>query len=613
VEVYIDDIVIHSKNEHEHDRLINEVFIRLEQNNMKINQEKIQWKAKEIKLLGVTLNGREQEASEIKRNEALEYPEPKNISELRRFLGMTGWFSNFIKDYARKTEKLSDGLKGKGKNWKWTSEMVKEFEEIKEELRKLKKLLLADYDKPFMLRTDASNTGLGAVLLQEDENKEWKPIQWASKKLTPTERRYGITEKEMYAVVWGIKKFEYELRGRKFRLVTDHKALTEIRKKGQFNNDRVNRWADLIQEFDFEVEYKKGEELVVPDALSRLYEGEDAETVKNSKMKQAKWEKHVVEQEGQEYWRFDNGVMKKIPQKEERIRIVIKEHEKMNHRGTEPVYYEIKKNYYWPGIKETIAEAIKKCEVCQKLNRKNTGGDRFIETTRRMEKVALDIAKSGKNYVLIAIDYFSRMIWTRILPKKSAEEVKNVIKEWLNEGTRPIQLITDNGKEFSNEKFKRLCWDYGVEHRLVGIEAHKSNGRVERVIRTLREGLLKVGEGNLSERLETVVRKYNSTYHSAIKCAPVEAWDDKTGIAQVENGRNGAYAKQFVIRKREEFIRGQKVRITSRENLGNETKQEKGRFRREGIIIDKCGEDSYLVKEGDKIFKKCHYDLKAKL
>jgi hypothetical protein len=300
------------------------------------------------------LNGREQEASEIKRNEALEYPEPKNISELRRFLGMTGWFSNFIKDYARKTEKLSDGLKGKGKNWKWTSEMIKEFEEIKKELRKLKKLLLADYDKPFMLRTDASNTGLGAVLLQEDENKEWKPIQWASKKLTPTERRYGITEKEMYAVVWGIKKFEYELRGRKFRLVTDHKALTEIRKKGQFNNDRVNRWADLIQEFDFEVEYKKGEELVVPDALSRLYEGEDAETVKNSKMKQAKWEKHVVEQEGQEYWRFDNGVMKKIPQKEERIRIVIKEHEKMNHRGTEPVYYEKRRITIGQGLKKRL-------------------------------------------------------------------------------------------------------------------------------------------------------------------------------------------------------------------------------------------------------------------
>lgn len=62
----------------------------------------------------------------------------------------------------------------------------------------------------------------------------------------------------------GIKKFEYELRGRKFKLVTDHKALTELRKKGQFNNNRVNRWADLIQEFDFEVEYNKGDDLLVP-------------------------------------------------------------------------------------------------------------------------------------------------------------------------------------------------------------------------------------------------------------------------------------------------------------------------------------------------------------
>ena len=139
---------------------------------MKVNPKKIQWKKQEIMLLGVKINGMEQEASEIKRNEALEYPSPKNIGELRRFLGMTGWFSNFIRDYARKTEKLSDGLRGKGKNWVWSQEMQVEFENMKKELRGMKKLLLADYDKEFMLRTDALDTGLGAVLLQMDKNEE---------------------------------------------------------------------------------------------------------------------------------------------------------------------------------------------------------------------------------------------------------------------------------------------------------------------------------------------------------------------------------------------------------------------------------------------------------
>jgi len=358
VEVYIDDIVIHANERKEHDRLVEEVIKRLSENKMRVNQDKIQWAKQEIRLLGVTINGKEQEASEIKRNEALIYPVPENISELRRFLGMTGWFGNFIKDYAKKITNLTDGLKGKGKNWKWTSEMEDEFKATKEEIRGLKKLLLPNYNKEFMLGTDASNSGLGAVLLQKDDNKEWRPIQWISKKLTPTEKRYGITEKEMYAVFWAIKKLEYELRGRKFTLVTDHKALTEIRKKDYFNNNRVNRWIELIQEFDFEVKYEKGENLAVSDALSRIHEGEDISSVQQSNKKLVKWKKHAINQDGKEYWRFDDGTMKEIPPKDERKQIVTRMHEQQNHRGLEAAYYELKRYWYWPGIKETISGVI---------------------------------------------------------------------------------------------------------------------------------------------------------------------------------------------------------------------------------------------------------------
>ena len=106
--------------------------------------------------------------------------------------------------------------------------------------------------------------------MQEDEDNVFQPINWASKKLTPTEQRYGITEKEMLAVIWAIKKFEYELRGRRFILETDHKALMEIRQKAVFNNNRINRWIEKIQEFDFEVNYIKGKDMGEADRLSRI-------------------------------------------------------------------------------------------------------------------------------------------------------------------------------------------------------------------------------------------------------------------------------------------------------------------------------------------------------
>ncbi|KAF9761453.1 Retrovirus-related Pol polyprotein from transposon 17.6 [Nosema granulosis] len=101
---------------------------------------------------------------------------------------------------------------------------------------------IIDINRGFGLRTDACDTGLGAILLQPDKEGRWVPVQWASKILTPIERRYTISEKETLDVVFGIKKFESDLRGRKLHLMTDHKALFEIRIKPGFNNNRINRW-----------------------------------------------------------------------------------------------------------------------------------------------------------------------------------------------------------------------------------------------------------------------------------------------------------------------------------------------------------------------------------
>ncbi|WUR02937.1 reverse transcriptase [Vairimorpha necatrix] len=265
VEVYMDDIVIHARTKRRHDKLVIEALERLKRHKMRLNIEKIQFSQQLVKLLGVTLNGTDIEANEIKKNEASEFPQPTSVSETRRFLGMTGWFRNFIKNYAGLTIHLTDSLRGKDKK----------FLELKEVLRAMGKLRLPDYRKEFILRTDASNVGIGAVLLRKNDKDKWVAIQWSSKKLTPTETRYTISEKEMYAVFWGIKRFEYELRGRKFKIETDHKALNEIRKKPCFNNNRINRRIEKIQEFDFTIAYKKPEEMVVADALSRIHMEDD--------------------------------------------------------------------------------------------------------------------------------------------------------------------------------------------------------------------------------------------------------------------------------------------------------------------------------------------------
>lgn len=190
--------------------------------------------------MGTIVNGTEKIPLAQKKDEIAKRKAPNNIIELRVFLGTVGWFRSFIPRFVQKTKHLTSGLKEKNR-WCWTEEIQREFINMKKEITEMQNLTLPDYNKPFIFRTDASNTGLGAVLYQEDEIKCRKPIEWTSRKLTPTEMRYGISEKEMLAVFLAVIKLEYQLRGRKFSLETDHKALLEIINKPFSNYNRINR------------------------------------------------------------------------------------------------------------------------------------------------------------------------------------------------------------------------------------------------------------------------------------------------------------------------------------------------------------------------------------
>lgn len=173
------------------------------------------------------------------------------------------------------------------------------------------------------------------------------------------------------------------------------------------------------------------------------------------------------------------------------------------------------------------------------------------------------------------------------------------------------EVITDNGKEFCNREFEELCRKYKVKHTKVGMESHRSNGRVERVIGTIRKALMKDTEGTLTERTARIADAYNNTYQTAIGCTPMEACADTTGKITRANSPEGKYAGKFKVRPREKFEVGERVRIAKSDNLGGKSKEYKGRFLIKGEILDKCGGDSYLVrKEDGKIVKKRHYDLK---
>ena len=317
----------------------------------------------------------------------------------------------------------------------------------------------------------------------------------------------------------------------------------------------MNRWVEKIQGYDFSIEYSKGEDLAAPDALSRLYENKTEETEQEAKeakeaqekqrLKQERGDRiresrakvHMTEREGKKWWRHDNGREVEVPEVEDRIALIAKIHEQLMHRGSKAVYYELRKAYYWPGMQKEVELQLKECETCKINNRKCAGGSEFVVTTRRGEKVAIDLidVREECKYILVGIDYFTRVVSACVMPNKSSGSVIEVLKEWIKEGDSPEEIITDNGKEFVSEEFRKFCRGEKIEHRKVSVESHRSNGRVERVIGTIREGLVKNKQGTLEGRLRKIVSAYNRTYHTAIDCTPMEAIKNINGNALAGN------------------------------------------------------------------------------
>jgi hypothetical protein len=268
--VYIDDITIYSKTFEEHIVLLKEVLRRLRDRCLYLKPKKCTIAAEKVDLLGHVIEKEGIRPSPTKIKAVADYPRPTNKTELRAFLGLIGYYRHFILNCSAIIEPLSRMLQ-EHVPFTWNEEGPEEktFILIKRLLMDEEHniLIRPDFTKPFILHTDASALGLGAVLSQEINGKD-KPISYASRRTSRTESSYGASQLEMLAVVWAIQHFRHYLLGAPFRLVTDHSALRALFKipdpQGLFA-----RWIMRLQPYDIDVVIKPGRLHQNADALSR--------------------------------------------------------------------------------------------------------------------------------------------------------------------------------------------------------------------------------------------------------------------------------------------------------------------------------------------------------
>ena len=267
IRVYIDDITIASKNEFEHLEHIKILLNRLNEHNLKINPDKCNWFATEIKLLGhiVDQNGIRMDMAKIEA--IVDRKAPFNVKNLQSFLGATNYYRKFIQNYSNITAPLHKLTSAQNK-WQWSKECQEAFVTLKQKLVEYPILRAPDFTRPFIVHTDASHLALGATLAQIDDSGKEYACYFASKLLKDSERVYGIAELECLAIVWALNTFRVYFYTERFTIYTDNAALKWLL---TLNNPsgRLTRWSIMLSQFNFEIKHRPGKSHSNADALSR--------------------------------------------------------------------------------------------------------------------------------------------------------------------------------------------------------------------------------------------------------------------------------------------------------------------------------------------------------
>jgi len=546
--VYIDDIVVYSTSIEEHLEHLKQVFEIFSKYNLSLNLQKCKFFQESIEVLGhvLTPNGLKTVPSKVQ-SIAL-WEAPKNVNELRSFLGLASYYRKFIQNFSIRADSLFKLLK-KNQPYIWTSDRNEAFEDIRHCLLSDPILCYPDFDKEFIVRTDASTQGIGAVLLQVEEDKLEHPICCVSRTLSPPERNYSVTDLEGLAINYAIQKFrQYLISNKKPTIfITDHKPLLGFYKNTIPNKGRHMRWIEEFNKYKIELKYEKGKKNVFADALSRLPSKDSEDIIKcintilaDLNPKDLNLPEGIIKYFTKNYqvvdnilyYKKDDTYLKVIYRDEDKKDIINRAHS-VGHEGAEKTVNRILNSYYWPGIWNDVRMWIKSCRKCQlcrpKPIPKNTA-DNVTPVEQPFTRVGLDtigplpITKNGNMYIITLVDYFTKWVEAKAIPNTKTEEVIKFLTEVISRHGPPEIIVTDNGSSFASDITKMMIDLYGSWVHFVSPHHPESNGMIENRNREVEKilRLLIENESEWDEYLPSALWALRTTKNSKTKFSSFE-------------------------------------------------------------------------------------------
>ena len=574
--VYVDDVIIYSKNEEEHLQHIDTFLKIVCDSGFKIKPKKCNLYRTKLKFLGhiVSRNGIQPDPDKVKTIDAI--GPPNNIKDVQTILGMPGYYRKFIPKYALITEPIVNLLR-KNVTFEWSERCQKALDDVKTLLKAEPILKFPDHNRRYYLMTDYSKMGISAILSQVFEDGE-HPVAYWSRTNKHGQRDYEATMGECYAAVQGVKHFRSYILGNEFTLVTDHSALQWLQThKGE--NTRLLKWSLVLQEYyPFEIKWRPGKQHGPADCVSRFpidesinvviqwdqadrliqAQREDPklklyfENLIDSKLPADKNLRRRVVTEC-EHLTIYNGILyhvwlpesKKKGRGRLKRRVVIpdilipevlkKGHEESGHFGPWKTVELLKPRVHWNNMVHDITEYCKTCDICQRTKfrtQKQFGSMETIPASEPWEVICIDWigpinpAVHGYRYIFVVVDYFTRWPEAFACKNKDAKTFALILSNQIcSRYLMPKKILSDRDPAFLGKISKDLLQLYNIDKLNTTAYHAQTNGMTERTNKTLiqvMKALLLQHKLSWPELLPFVLQKLRLHVNESIGHSPYE-------------------------------------------------------------------------------------------
>ena len=571
--VYLDDIIIFSDTVGEHFARLSLVFNKIREANLKLKPAKCKFLQQKVAYLGHVVSGEGISTSPEIISAVHDFPRPIDVNGVRRFLGLVGYYRMFVPGFADLAEPLNQ-LTHKEVRFSWGERQESAFCALRDRLMTAPVLHFPDFSQPFHLTTDASGTGVGAVLSQWVEGRDC-PIGYFSRSLNKAQRNYSATDRECLAIVEGVQWFDVYLAGARFVVHCDHRPLSYLQALKE-PRGRLARWILFLNSYEFEIQYQPGGQIPHADALSRA-----TPEVVGLTMLEPKWSPEflVKAQMADEVIKpvrqairigrlpsNSSPVVRELMKQRARLSftsegVLVVKSSKGNiqtvlpaslvgdvltlahdvpasgHLGVEKTLERVRDRFYWPTIFRDVNKYVRSCISCQSRKRPwktpHAPLQQMPVPTRPFEWISIDHTgpfpetAAGNRYILVISCLFSKWVECFGVKTMKAEVVADVlVKEIVCRYAVPVRLHSDQGRSFEAGVVQALCKALGMEKSRTSTYHPEGNGQTERFNSTMK-GMLSHYVDQLNHRdwdvhLPLVLLAYRTAKHALTQFSPYE-------------------------------------------------------------------------------------------